>query len=101
MGLWGNLADRVTGAFCKDFLGKILDPSKLVGTVGGVVKPVDNILNQGVGGLTGGQGQGKKPTGLLDQGVGGLLGPSKPKPTPAVRPMWSSPFNNPLGFLLK
>ncbi|XP_023943805.1 carboxylesterase 3 [Bicyclus anynana] len=101
MGLWGNMADRITGAFCKNLLGSLLDPSKLVGTATGLVKPVDSLLNQVTG-----QGQGQKPaskqpTGVLDQGLGGLLGPSKPRPSPTVRPMWSSPFNNPLGFLFK
>ncbi|XP_034828384.1 cocaine esterase [Maniola hyperantus] len=100
MGLWGNMGDRIAGEFCKNILGKLLDPSKLVGTATGLIKPVDSILNQGVPGLS---GQGQRPTGnqnqrpssVLDQGLGGLLGPSRPKPTPAVRPMWGV---NPLGF---
>lgn len=30
MGLWGNMADRVTGALCKDVLGGLLNLPKLV-----------------------------------------------------------------------
>lgn len=32
MGLWGNMANRLTGALCKNLIGNLLNLDKLVGT---------------------------------------------------------------------
>lgn len=78
MGLWGNIADRVTGAICKNVLGQILNLPKLLD------KPLSNVPV--VNGL-----------GSAGQNLGGGLLPisarEKNKNTsPSV--VWSNTFNN-------
>ncbi|CAG4934115.1 unnamed protein product [Parnassius apollo] len=47
MGLWGNMADRITGAFCKNVLGSILNLPKLNVPVA-IPMPLNPPLNQGL-----------------------------------------------------
>ncbi|XP_047531507.1 carboxylesterase 5A [Vanessa atalanta] len=83
MGLWGNMADRVTGAVCKNVLGQILNLPKLLNNpldkVAGIDKLADQTLNQGLSFLTQSKNKNQK--------------------NPSVKPMWSEPFSNPFGFL--
>lgn len=80
MGLWGNIADRVTGAICKNVLGQILNLPKLLD------KPLSNVPV--VNGL-GSAGQN------LGGGLLSISAPAKNKNTsPSVVPMWSNTFNN-------
>ncbi|KAJ2947375.1 hypothetical protein O0L34_g17142 [Tuta absoluta] len=43
IGLWGNMADRVTGAFCKNVLGNLLNLPKLPTKIPELTDPVENL----------------------------------------------------------
>lgn len=79
IGLWGNMADRLTGALCKNFLGDLLNLSQL---------PIDLKIPQQLGGQNNGP-------------LGGLLGntgtraPQRPKQPQRTT---QAPFRLPFDF---
>ncbi|XP_075976005.1 acylcarnitine hydrolase [Anticarsia gemmatalis] len=94
LGLWGNMADRLTGAVCKNFLGGILNvgnlPGQLNGQLPGQLTNAQNQLSQNVAGLVqpgalpqGGQQQGQLPN---IGGLGGLVNNNNPSRRPATKP---------------
>ncbi|XP_041968305.1 liver carboxylesterase 1F [Aricia agestis] len=114
MGLWGDMADRVTGAFCKNFLGELINLPKLIPNLPNAVPSVPGLPNLGEStdlqklGQLGQLGQvtGQGNAQQLGQGLGQALNPGagltqvlSPKPTkPSPNNMWNRPFSNPFGL---
>lgn len=83
MGLWGGMADRLTGALCKNLIGDLL--SKLPIPLPVDKLPVDNPLNNlGLGNLGGNKLPLNNLGGNKNMLVPGLLG-RKPTEPPRVQ----------------
>ncbi|XP_032515898.2 carboxylesterase 5A [Danaus plexippus] len=99
MGLWGGMAERVTGSLCKNILGQILNLPKLpfVGgnQISGIIDPLATNIGSNI-----------NPNLGPVLNVGNNAGTNSPlglpliakKPANPVKPMWTSPFGNPFGI---
>lgn len=90
MGLWGNMPDRISDAFCKNVLGKLLNLPKLLDNPLG---NVPNVLGNNHG-LGGGLGEGLGGLGGGGFGGGLLTRPKNPNNNPSVVPIFSNTYNN-------
>lgn len=104
IGLWGNMADRLTGVFCKDLLGNILNLSQLPGQLPGQLIQQNKLTQDLTGTLTQGQlGQllpmqhGQQSQGQMPVigGLGGLVGNNRTpqKQSQKPRPSFGLPFD--------
>lgn len=99
MGLWGGMAERVTGSLCKNILGQVLNLPKLpfVGgnQISGIIDPLATNIGSNI-----------NPNLGPVLNVGNNAGTNSPlglpliakKPANSVKPMWTSPFGNPFGI---